>query len=133
MTSPKRSACVELLLDTHIVLAWLLGEDGLGSRAEQQLEDPSDQLIVSAVVVWEVAIKRALGKLEVPMTFVADVIESDAEKLPVSLEHAAGVERLPHHHRDPFDRLLVSQALTERATIVSGNAAIADYDVPVLW
>lgn len=124
---------MRLLLDTHVVLAWLLGDSDLGAQARRQLEDDSNQLIVSAVVVWEVAIKRALGKLEVPMTFVADVVASDALKLPVTLEHAAGVEHLPHHHRDPFDRLLVAQAQLEGATLVSSDRRLRAYDVPVLW
>ena len=124
---------MRLLLDTHVVLAWLRGDSDLGARARRQLEDDSNQLIVSAVVVWEVAIKRALGQLEVPMTFVADVVQSDALKLPVTLQHAAGVERLPHHHRDPFDRLLISQARIEGATLVSSDKAMRAYDVPVLW
>ena len=125
---------MRLLLDTDVVLAWLLDDDGgLGARAEQHLEDASNQVIVSAVVVWEVAIKRALGKLQVPMTFVADVVGSDALKLPISLQHAAGVEQLPHHHRDPFDRLLISQARIEGATLVSSDKALLAYDVPVLW
>lgn len=124
---------MRLLLDTHVVLAWLLDDSDIGARARQHLEDPSNQMIVSAVVVWEVAIKRALGKLQVPMTFVADIVDSDALKLPISLEHAAGVERLPQHHRDPFDRLLISQALIEGATLVSSDRALQGYDVPVLW
>jgi PIN domain nuclease of toxin-antitoxin system len=125
---------LRLLLDTHVVLAWLLGGGSLGADADRQLEDPSNQLIVSAVVVWEVAIKRALGKLEVPMMdFVADVQRSDAMKLPVSIEHAAGVEHLPPYHRDPFDRLLVSQAMIEKATLVSSDEQLRAYDVPVLW
>jgi PIN domain nuclease of toxin-antitoxin system len=122
-----------LLLDTHVVLSWLLGDGKLGARAEHQLDDPSNQLIVSAVVVWEVAIKRALGTLQIPMTFVDDVLRSDAMKLPISIHHAAGVERLPHHHRDPFDRLLISQATVEKATIVSSDEQLHAYDVPVLW
>jgi PIN domain nuclease of toxin-antitoxin system len=80
-----------------------------------------------------VAIKRALGKLEVPMTFVADVVASDALKLPVTLQHAAGVEHLAQHHRDPFDRLLISQAQIEGATLVSSDKMLQAYDVPVLW
>jgi len=124
---------LRLLLDTHVVLAWLLDDSDIGARARQHLEDPSNQMIVSAVVVWEVAIKRALGKLQVPMTFVADIVDSDALKLPISLEHAAGVAGLPQHHRDPFDRLLISQALIEGATLVSSDRALQAYDVPVLW
>ncbi|MEY2517330.1 MAG: hypothetical protein QOJ89_4688 [bacterium] len=124
---------MRLLLDTHVVLAWLLGGGDLGPRAEPELEDPSNQLIVSAVVVWEIAIRRALGKLEVPMTFVGDIKDSDATTLPISIEHAAGVELLPQHHRDPFDRLLISQATIEKATIVSSDDKLRSYDVPVLW
>jgi len=124
---------LRLLLDTHVVLSWLLGDRKLGGRAEQQVEDASNQLVVSAVVVWEVSIKRALGKIQVPMSFVADLRASDAVMLPISIEHAAGVERLPQHHRDPFDRLLVSQALIEGATLVSRDEALRAYDVPVLW
>jgi PIN domain nuclease of toxin-antitoxin system len=124
---------LRLLLDTHVVLAWLLGEGALSAGAQRHFEDPSNQRMVSAVVVWEVAIKRALGKLEVPMTFVADVRDSDAVTLAISLEHAAAVERLPHHHRDPFDRMLIAQATIEGATIVSSDAALRAYDVPVLW
>jgi PIN domain nuclease of toxin-antitoxin system len=124
---------LRLLLDTHVVLSWLLGDGKLGVRAQQALDDPSNELVVSAVVVWEVAIKRALGKLEIPMSFVDDVQRSDAVTLPISIDHAAGVERLPHHHRDPFDRLLVSQATIEKATIVSSDERLHAYDVPILW
>ena len=124
---------MRLLLDTHVVLSWLLDDGRLGARAARELEDPSNQLLVSAVVVWEVAIKRSLGKLQVPMTFFPDVLESETAKLPISLEHAAGVEGLPHHHGDPFDRLLIAQAMIERATLVSGDVAMRAYDVPVLW
>ncbi len=124
---------MRLLLDTHVVLAWLRGDSDLGRRAGPQLEDDSNQLIVSAVVVWEIAIKRALGTLEVPMTFVADVLDSNALQLPVTLEHAAAVERLPDHHRDPFDRLLIAQARIEGATLVSSDQRLLAYDVPVLW
>jgi PIN domain nuclease of toxin-antitoxin system len=124
---------LRLLLDTHVVLSWLLDDGRLGARAAHEVEDASNQLIVSAVVVWEVAIKRSLGKLQIPMTFFPDVLESDAIQLPISLEHAAGVEGLPHHHRDPFDRLLVAQALSENATLVTGHEALRAYGVPILW
>jgi PIN domain nuclease of toxin-antitoxin system len=124
---------LRLLLDTHAVLSWLLDDGRLGVRAAREVDDPSNQLLVSAVVVWEVAIKRSLGKLQVPLTFFPDVLESDAAQLPVSLEHAAAVEALPHHHRDPFDRLLIAQAKLERATLVSSDHAMRAYDVPILW
>ena len=124
---------MRLLLDTHVVLSWLLDDGRLGARAARELEDPSNQLLVSAVVVWEVAIKRSLGKLQVPMTFFPDVLESETAKLPISLEHAAGVEGLPHHHGDPFDRLLIAQAMVEAIPILSIDPAFDAYPVTRLW
>jgi len=124
---------LRLLLDTHVVLSWAGHEGRLSALADQQIDDASNQLLVSAVVVWEIAIKRALGKLRTPEGFVADLLESSATKLPISAEHAAGVEHLPPHHRDPFDRLLVSQATIEGATLVSSDEALRAYDVAVLW
>ena len=90
-------------------------------------------MLLSAVVVWEIAIKRSLGKLEAPDDLVATLTGAGAQPMPITLEHVAAVEELPPHHRDPFDRLLIAQALEERAAIVSGDPALGDYDVPVIW
>jgi PIN domain nuclease of toxin-antitoxin system len=90
-------------------------------------------VLLSAAVVWEVAIKRSLGKLEAPAGFAATLLGAGAHPLPVSLDHAAAVEQLPRHHRDPFDRILVAQAAAERATLVTGDAALHPYGVPVVW
>ena len=90
-------------------------------------------MLLSAVVVWEVAIKRSLGKLESPDHFGPTVLRAGAWPLPVTLDHAAAVERLPWHHRDPFDRLLVAQASAEGASLVSADEALRAYDVPVIW
>jgi PIN domain nuclease of toxin-antitoxin system len=80
-----------------------------------------------------VAIKRSLGKLEAPDDMAPTLLAAGAQPLPVTLDHAAAVEALPWHHRDPFDRMLVAQALTEGAALVSRDAPLRDYGVPLVW
>lgn len=123
---------MKLLLDTHVALWWLAG-DPVGEEAERQLGDPTNRVLLSAAVVWEIAIKRSLGKLEAPPDLVQVLTEAGAAATPITLEHAAAVEHLPPHHRDPFDRLLIAQATVERAAIVSADSELSAYDVPVVW
>jgi PIN domain nuclease of toxin-antitoxin system len=87
----------------------------------------------SAAVVWEVAIKRSLGRLEAPADFAPTLLGAGAQPLAIGLDHAAAVERLPWHHRDPFDRLLVARATVERAALVSDDEALRAYGVRVVW
>jgi PIN domain nuclease of toxin-antitoxin system len=124
---------LKLLLDTHTALCWLGGEDRVGESAVEHLSDPTNQVLLSAAVVWEVAIKRSLGKLEAPDDFAATLVGAGAVPLPISLDHAAAAGELPWHHRDPFDRMLVAQAMIERAAVVSGDPGIRAYDVSVVW
>jgi PIN domain nuclease of toxin-antitoxin system len=124
---------VRLLIDTHAAL-WLLSEsERLSPRADTLLIDPGNEVLLSAVVVWEVAIKRSLGKLDAPDGFAALLTEAGATPLSVSVDHARAVRTLPWHHRDPFDRLLVAQAQLEQASIVSGDERLAAYGVRVAW
>jgi PIN domain nuclease of toxin-antitoxin system len=123
---------VKLLLDTHVVLWWLAG-DPVSEEAERHLADPTNRVLLSAAVVWEIAIKRSLGKLDSPPDFVPVLTEAGAAATPITLEHAAAVENLPPHHRDPFDRLLIAQATIERAAIVTADPEMRAYDVPVVW
>ncbi len=124
---------MKLLLDTHAAL-WLLADDErLGGDARRELSVETNRVLLSAAVVWEVSIKRAIRKLEVPDEYLALLLDAGVEELPVRIEHALAVERLPPHHGDPFDRLLVAQALTEGATLVTGDPALRAYGVPVLW
>jgi PIN domain nuclease of toxin-antitoxin system len=123
---------MRLLLDTHAFL-WAVGRpDSLDPEARDAITDPANLVLLSAVTPWEIAIKRALGKL----IFEGSVSEHAAANrftpLPITLGHAEGVEALPALHGDPFDRLLVSQALAEDATIVTRDPAVAAYEVPVL-
>jgi PIN domain nuclease of toxin-antitoxin system len=124
---------VKLLLDTHAALWWLSDDDRIGDRVGRQLTDETNQVLLSAVVVWEVAIKRSLGKLDAPDDLVSILLGAGAHPLPVTLDHATRVETLPWHHRDPFDRLLVAQALTEDAAIVSRDEPLSDYGVTIVW
>jgi PIN domain nuclease of toxin-antitoxin system len=124
---------VRLLADTHAAL-WLLAEDErLSASADQMLTDPSNEVLLSAAVVWEVAIKQSLGKLDAPDGFSSMLIDGGATPLPVSIEHARAVASLPWHHRDPFDRLLVAQAGFEDAVVVSSDDRLRAYDVQVAW
>jgi PIN domain nuclease of toxin-antitoxin system len=124
---------LRLLLDTHAALWWLSGDERFGAEAEQQISDTTNQVLLSAAVVWEVAIKRSLGKLDAPGDFAPTLVGAGAQPLPVSLDHAAAVEQLPWHHRDPFDRLLVAQATVERAALVSADEALTAYGIRVVW
>ncbi len=89
-------------------------------------------MFASAASIWEIEIKRAQGKLEVPGTFISLVERSGFESLPISFEHAVGAGRLPPHHRDPFDRMLVAQARLESLTLATSDPAIRRYDVATL-
>ena len=124
---------MRLLLDTHAALWWIGGDPRLGHGARAELEDDAHEVLLSAAVVWEVAIKRSLGRLHAPVDLAGTLLQSDVRGLPVSVEHAEAVERLPLHHRDPFDRLLVAQATVEGAALVSGDAALRPYGVPLVW
>jgi PIN domain nuclease of toxin-antitoxin system len=124
---------VKLLLDTHAALWWLADDERLGRDAARQLGDDSNRVLLSAAVVWEVAIKRALGTLQAPADVASTLLGASAQPLPITLDHAAAVGTLPRHHRDPFDRMLVAQALAEGAAIVSPDDRLPKYDVPLIW
>lgn len=124
---------MKLLLDTHAALWWLDDDERLGTTAAAHLTDSSNHVLLSAAVVWEVAIKRSLGKLDAPGGFAATLLAAGAVPLAVGLDHASAVGDLPWHHRDPFDRLLIAQATIEGATLVSADEALRAYDIPILW
>jgi PIN domain nuclease of toxin-antitoxin system len=124
---------LKLLLDTHAALWWLSDDERLGDEAARQLGDDTNLLLLSAAVVWEVSIKRSLGKLRAPADFAAILLSGGAHAVAITHDHAAAAEHLPWHHRDPFDRMLVVQAQLENATIVSGDPRLAAYGVPVVW
>jgi len=122
---------VSLLLDTHVLLWLLAGEKGrFGPKTlEAMRERPA---VVSAATVWEIAIKRGLGKLRAPPDLVETVVAAGLQLLSITALHAEQVAELPDLHRDPFDRILVSQARVESLTVVTTDAAIGRYEVVAL-
>jgi PIN domain nuclease of toxin-antitoxin system len=124
---------LRLLLDTHAALWWIGGDRRLGLQARAELEDDANEVLLSAAVILEVAIKRSLGKLQAPDDFVGTLLRADVRGLPLTIEHASTVERLPWHHGDPFDRLLIAQATIEGASVVSHDERLRRYGVPLVW
>jgi PIN domain nuclease of toxin-antitoxin system len=118
------------LLDTHIAL-WALTDDArLSARARALIEDPANQVAVSAASVWEIAIKHALGRGDMPVSGGAALNwfrQAGYDLLPVTPGHAAAVETLPDHHRDPFDRLLIAQATFEPMCLITRDPLVALY------
>jgi PIN domain nuclease of toxin-antitoxin system len=123
---------MKLLLDTHVVLWWQRDDRRLNRTARNAIAE-ADVVWVSAVSGWEIAIKTALGRVRLTEPFAVLLAADDFTELPVTLAHGTAVSDLPPHHADPFDRMLIAQALTERATIVSHDRALTPYEVPVLW
>jgi PIN domain nuclease of toxin-antitoxin system len=123
-----------LLLDTHVAL-WLLVDDR--KRVPEQvidaLEDGRNQVALSAVSVWEIAVKRSIGKLTLEESWAQTLSGLGFDPMPVTALHAQAVEHLPWHHGDPFDRLLVAQAAVERRTLVTADQRLAAYGVEVFW
>lgn len=131
---------MRLLLDTHALLWWAADDERLPARARRLIASARNRVFVSAVSAWELAVKSAREhgarvELSVPVArFVPDQLARNGfEPLPVSIAHALAVADLPHHHADPFDRLLVAQAMSERMTLVSGDERVRAYPVRVAW
>ena len=123
---------MNLLLDTHAVL-WALAEPALLSEpARTALENAQNEVFVSVVSAWEIAIKRALGKLDAPDDLEAAIGAQGFEPLHLTFHHAAQAGGLPPHHRDPFDRMLIAQAQAEGLTIVTRDSDIPLYGVHTL-
>jgi PIN domain nuclease of toxin-antitoxin system len=128
---------VKALLDTHTFLWWVDDDRRLSTPARRLITDGSNEVYFSAASAWEITIKAALGRL----TMSGDLEEFITEQLtvnqflplPIHLHHAFGIYSLPPHHKDPFDRLLVAQALAEELTLVSADPQLAKYRVPIVW
>lgn len=125
---------MNLLLDTHVLLKAAKGDD-LSAGLRQLLEDQANRLVFSAASIWEIAIKSGLGRpdFDVPSgVFRRGLLEAGYQELPVTGVHAAALQGLPALHRDPFDRILVAQAMVESLTLVTADRTILTYPGPIL-
>lgn len=128
---------MKLLLDTHAFIWWDENPSKLGAAARRACSDPGNELILSTASVWEIQLKRMIGKLTLAKP-LRQLLEEQArqnglEISPVQTEHILRLETLPFHHRDPFDRILIAQAHAEGWTLISHDGAFQSYGVPILW
>ncbi len=117
------------LLDTHVFLWWLADAPELGSQTRARIAEPTNEVFVSAVTGWEIGIKKAMGKLVAPDNLDALVEDEGFSHLPISFFHGEQAGALPHHHKDPFDRMLVAQAQAEGLVLVTRDRVIPSYGV----
>ncbi len=120
---------MNLLLDTHALLWWLDANPLLSEKAKLYIADGGNLVFVSAVVIWEIRIKQALGKLEIPSNFRQVLDQQPFEMLAITAEHAHAVGDLPSIHQDPFDRMLIAQAKVEGFAIVTRDSIVQQYKV----
>lgn len=128
---------MNLLLDTHAFLWFIKNDASLSLRARGLIEEPENKRLLSIVSLWEIAIKASLGKIVLKLPFDAlmprQLQENDIDLLPIALPHLGLVERLPFHHRDPFDRLIIAQSLVENLPLVSIDSQFDKHGVQRLW
>jgi PIN domain nuclease of toxin-antitoxin system len=128
---------MRVLLDTHVLLWWLSGEEALSAAARSAIADADNETFVSAASAWEISIKYKQGRLPTAANFVADLDEAIARHgfsaVPITVHHGNRAGALPLHHKDPFDRMLIAQALAESLTLVSNERLFDNYGVARLW
>ncbi len=128
---------MRLLLDTHVFLWWVYDDPKISNAIRELIFDVENEKYVSAVTAWELSIKASLGKLrlhsDVDKFFSKYTSENYFEVLPIQLTHIFQTEHLPHHHKDPFDRLLIAQAQTEGLRIISADKAFDAYHLERIW
>jgi PIN domain nuclease of toxin-antitoxin system len=124
---------VKLLLDTHAVLWWLAEDARLGPAARELIADPANDVLVSAASLWEIVVKQRVGKLQADIGEICRAIAAQGiPVLEIGVAHLATLSVLPAHHRDPFDHLLIAQAICEGAVFLSADANVAAYPVRVM-
>ncbi len=120
------------LLDTHIFIWWMESSKRLSKSQLKLLNDPQNQIFISVASVWEIILKRARHKLKVPNDIESGITKSGFTLVPIKLAHVLAVEKLPNLHSDPFDRVLIAQALTENLVFITDDIKIKKYDLQIL-
>jgi PIN domain nuclease of toxin-antitoxin system len=126
---------MKLLLDTHILLWAAEGSDQLSSKAESLIENPDNQLYFSSASLWEIAIKNKLGRADFKVDLAVlrrNLLDNGFEEITINSAHAINVEVLPDIHKNPFDRMLLSQTLVEGVTLVTADSVVAQYPVALM-
>ncbi len=123
---------MRLVLDTHALLWALIEPERLTDDARAEMTDPGNDVMVSVVSAWEITIKQAAGRLDAPDDLLSALAEQGFVPLAVTLPHAMMAGRLPPHHADPFDRMIVAQAALEDLTVVTRDRAFEPYGVPLM-
>jgi len=123
---------MNVLLDTKILLWWLADDPALPPRARDAIADPDTSAVISAATMWEIAIKKAAGRLDAPDDLLAVLADGAFDSLAITAGHAIAAARLPSHHADPFDRMLIAQARAEQLQIATVDRRFGDYDVGLL-
>jgi PIN domain nuclease of toxin-antitoxin system len=123
---------LRLLLDSNAYIWTITRPAELSATARLAIEDPGNQRFVSVACLWQVTIKRSVGKLDLPDNYMDGVDHIAATLLPITRPHLSRVQLLPLHHRDPFDRMMIAQAMEENLTIVTRDRAFRAYGVPLL-
>lgn len=124
---------MKLLLDTHALLWWLADDKQLGRRARELVEDPGNDILISMVSLWEIAVKTRIGKLRAEIKEITDAVQQEGfTLLDIGITHLLTLAGLPVHHRDPFDHLLIAQAIAEDATLMSEDRNAARYPARIM-
>jgi PIN domain nuclease of toxin-antitoxin system len=123
---------MKLLLDTHILLWWLTQDRKLSPTETAMITDPDNLVFVSAATAWEIAVKKMIGKLEAPDDLPAALAVNNFLELPITIDHSQKLYHLPLHHHDPFDRIMVAQAMCEGLTLMTRDIKIALYDIKII-
>lgn len=124
---------MRLLLDTHAFVWWVGEGQPLGPGIRHAIQDATNEILLSVASLWELTIKRGNGKLDFPVDFATAVADEGFHILPIQYGHLRILETLPRLHRDPFDRMLIAQAIADDLTLVTRDARIGAYGVPTLW
>ncbi len=123
---------MRLLLDTHTLIWWLANNNSLREEAKKEIAEANNQVFVSAASAWEIAIKKSIGKLKAPNDLADQIENKRFTPLAIDINHALAVEELPLHHQDPFDRILIAQAMYEQLTIVTRDRKFNIYNIAIL-
>lgn len=123
---------MKFLLDTNTLIWWLGNDATLSQTAKKIIANPDNLIFVSAASAWEIAIKKQIGKLNVPDDLETQIKQKDFQALPIDISHAAYIEKLPLHHKDPFDRIIIAQAICENMKILTRDKKFDIYQVGVI-